>query len=92
MGCGDVKNGKHYELLFERRVSDQKVSHGMKTQRPRGQIGTAVALSRVREKGRGWSRKFPREPPHPFFVKGFTVDGFNTSWASLAGCAISSSR
>jgi hypothetical protein len=30
VGCGDVKNGKHYELLFERRVSDQKVSHEMK--------------------------------------------------------------
>jgi hypothetical protein len=91
VGCGDVKNGKHYELLFERHVSDQKVSHGMKTRPPRGQIGTAVAMSRVQEKGRGWSRKSPREPPHSF-VKGFTVDGFNTSWASLGGCAISSSR
>lgn len=38
-----VEYGQDKEWLFIRRVHDQKISYGMKTQRPRCQIGAAVA-------------------------------------------------
>src|SRR5712691_3111267 len=55
-----VEYGYDDEGPFIRCVRDQKLPHSMKTQWPRGQIGTDVANLREGDEGRESLRRFPQ--------------------------------